>query len=128
MADELKPDVIWEVEDIPNESTVFMRAHRSHFIKESGELRPGVFRDQGAAMSVDWDKYATPEATGERAKVPADNAVLALNVGAIREIDTLRVIHEPLAVNRAHSGVHGEKTEEVRVKLLRRCEVKKRLG
>ena len=119
MADD-ELSVSWEAEAIPDADEVYMRAHRTHFTPK-GELRPGVFRDQGAGMSADWSKYATPEETRARAKTPEANAVLALGVGALREVETLSVVHEPLAeeANRSHSEVFGTKTEEVRLKLLR---------
>ena len=118
-------EVIWPVEPIPDVDRVFMRAHRMHF--RSGELQPGVFRPQGDGMSVDREKYATPQDTRNRAAKPLENAVIAANVGTIREIHNLQVQHAPdhERENRAHSNVVGlpprntPELVEVRIKLLR---------
>jgi hypothetical protein len=92
------------VEEIPDADSVLMRAHRMHFNK--GELQPGVFRAQDGSMSVDWDKYSTPEATRQRAKKsPEKNAVIGMVVGSIRTIENLEVKHSPELDNQAHSDV-----------------------
>lgn len=101
MADE----VTWPVEAIPDADEVFMRAHQTHF--RAGDLQPGVFRQLGNGMSVDWSRYATPEETRNRAQDPSANAVIATLVGRIREIQNLQVQHDPdyERKNRAHSIV-----------------------
>ncbi|OFW26727.1 MAG: hypothetical protein A3J28_10220 [Acidobacteria bacterium RIFCSPLOWO2_12_FULL_60_22] len=119
MADELD----WPIKEIPDADSVFRRAHRNDF--RDGELEPGVFRAQGAGMSVNWDRYASAEETRQQArKHPHDNAVISMPVGGIRQIDDLRVEHTPEPTNQAHSDVHGlpenrERRTEVRVLLLR---------
>ena len=130
MADE----VTWPVEPIPDRDDVFMRAHQMHF--RNGQLQPGVFRQQGNGMSVDWEKYSKPLETRDRASNPAQNAVVALNVGHVREISGLDVQHTPdhQRANRAHSDVNGlpapntAELVEVRIKLLRISTVVLRLG
>jgi hypothetical protein len=94
-----------------------MRAHRMYF--QGPVMLPGVFKDHGNAMSVDWDEHATPEDTQARARSPEDNAVISLEAGEVRHIEGLSVTHEPEDDNRAHSGVHGDKDEETRVRLRR---------
>lgn len=122
MADE----VAWPVEPIPDADNVLMRAHRMHF--RDGELQPGVFRQQGDGMSVDWDKYSRAEDTKNRStKNPNDNAVISLRVARVREIQSLEVEHQPdhTQGNRAHSNVLGlpphdpHALVEVRLKLRR---------
>lgn len=77
------PDgVNWEAEHIPDDADVFMRAHRMFFRKRV--LQPGVFWPHGGSMSVDWDKYSSPDDTRQRAQKPQDNAVISLPVGGIR--------------------------------------------
>ncbi len=99
-----------------------MRAHRRHF--RSGELEVGVFRAHDGGMSVNWEKYASAEATKQQAsRNPNDNAIICLVVGDIRAIKDLDVQHTPKPDNRAHSDLNlpdkrGELTE-VRVLLLR---------
>ncbi len=70
-------------------------------------------------MSVDWEKYSTPAQSQAIAKTPAKNAIVSLRAGEVRQIQTLRVEHEPRRDNRAHSEIFGEKDPEVRVKLSR---------
>jgi len=120
---------MWPKEEIPNSSTVLFWIHKN--LIPDGELRPNVFRDHGAGMSVDWRKYSTPLETRNRSRIPADNAVISLPAGGIRQIEGLSVEHDPvqensfdksgnpLRPNRAHSEVIGEKTTERRVKLSR---------
>jgi hypothetical protein len=105
--------VSFPVEEIPDADSVFMRAHLIHF--SNGELRPGVFRAQDGGMSVDWDKYSTPEATRQRArKNPENNAVIRMGVGGIRRIESLDVKHSPEPDNQAHSDVNlPEKNEDL---------------
>src|SRR6266704_4421132 len=116
-------EVIWPIEPIPDSDNVFMRAHRMHF--RNSELQPGVFRLHGDGMSVDWEKYSTPQETKNRAAKPVDNAVIGTRVGQIRGLSGLEVQHKPEPVNRAHSNVLGlpahstPELVEVRLKLLR---------
>ena len=116
-------EVAWPIELIPDSDNVFMRAHRAHF--REGELQPGVFRQHGDGMSVDWDKYSTAQATRSRGAIPTDNAVIAARVGHIRGLSGLDVHHKPEQSNQAHSNVIGLPSRttpelvEVRVKLLR---------
>lgn len=120
-------DIDWPVEHIPDEADVYLRAHRKHLRDRT--LLPGVFQEHDGGMSVDWEKYSTPEETRQRARKPMDNAVVSLPVGGIRDIkirDTqiLEVTHEPdtESPNQAHSEVfglpEGEDLTEVRMLLL----------
>lgn len=123
MADAL--GITFPVEDIPNRDSVFMRAHKDYI--RDGDIVPGVFREQDGSMSVDWDKYATPEDTRKRAKNPSNNAVLSLSVEGIRKIRNLNVRHAPESANRAHSEVDlpddREHLTEARLLLLRLADV-----
>jgi len=114
----------FQIEEIPDADSVFMRAHKDYI--RDGDLMSGVFREQDGGMSVDWDRYATPEDTRARAKTPSKNAVLSLSVAGIRKIRELDVKHTPEATNRAHSEVDlpddREDLTEVRL-LLRRLAV-----
>ena len=114
----------WPKEDIPGSDRLYMRVHR--VFEVDGELQPGVFRDhppkgEDRAMSTDWSKYATPEETLRRAKVPSDNGVIGMVVGEVREIPGLKVEHSPLPENRSHTDIFGKKDPEVRLRLLRIC-------
>jgi hypothetical protein len=101
-----------------------MRVHRV-FVRD-GEVRSACFKDmphEGAGMSTDWSKYATPEQTRQRgAKVASNYVVIEMNVGDVRAIPDQRVAHDPLDDNRAHSLVHGPKGEghpRIRLEYLR---------
>ena len=118
MAAELR----WPIEEIPDADSVFMRAHRDYF--RDGELQPGVFKPHGKGMSVNWDRYASPDQTKKQASKNRDhNAVISMPVVEIRKIDDFRVEHTPAPTNRAHSDVFGlpkgVQLNEVRVLLLR---------
>jgi hypothetical protein len=122
----------WQKEHIPDTDNVFFRAHRN--LCPKGEIAPNVFREQNGGISTDWEKYSTAAECRNRARSPADNAVLRLNVGDVRGIDRLEVDHSPvkheapLPDNRAHSDILGlgkmspESITEARV-LLRRAAV-----
>jgi hypothetical protein len=114
-------DVDWQIEQIPDEDAVYMRVHKD-FLRNR-VLQPGVFREHNSGMSVDWDKYSTPQETRNRAKNPLVNAVIEMDVGKVRRIQELDVIHQPTPENRAHSEVIGLPTEsetftETRARLL----------
>ena len=89
-------------------------------------MQPGVFRSHDGGMSVDWEKYSSPEETRQRSQIPQDNAVICLPVAKIRNISNLDVEHTPdhtpESMNRAHSDVvgfpEGEDLTEVRTLLL----------
>ena len=74
-------------------------------------------------MSVDWSRYSSAEQTQQRARKPSDNAVVQLNVGTIRAIQSLAVSHSPIQENRSHSDVtlpgNDEDLTEARLKLYR---------
>jgi hypothetical protein len=116
-------------ETIPDAHNVFMRAHQDHFSRTTGKLQPGVFQaKEDMDMSVDWEKYSTPQATRDRAhRYPERNAVISLPVRGIRAIDSLDAIHKPESDNRAHSGValpeNREELAEIRLLLLRITEI-----
>ena len=96
----------WPIEEIPDNDSVYMRAHRQYI--RNGQLSTGVFRPQGEGMSVNWDRYSSPELTRSQAsRNPDDNAVVTLIVGEIRKIDHLSVGHTPEPTNQAHSEVFG---------------------
>ena len=125
VADEI---VSWPSEEIPDESSLWMRVHRQRV--RNGDVRPNAFVNKPTdkdGMSTDWEKYSTPEETQNRAKVPSDNAVIQLIVGEVRKVPGQTVKHtpDPKTNNRAHTDVFGEKEKylEVRVKLSRICKV-----
>jgi hypothetical protein len=97
-------------ETVPDYDAVFMRAHKSRIA--NGALTPSVFTAHDRGMSVDWCKYANPEQTKARARKPQDNAVIEMNVGHIRSIPTLDVLHTPQPDNQSHCDVPLPDIEE----------------
>ena len=105
------------VENIPNEQDVFYRIHRN-WLNEDGSIRPGVFRNQGTGMSVDWEKHSTAWDSRNRARTPSENGIVRGNVGDLRLETNQDVLHTPSPKNRSHSEVRGAKDEEVRYKMI----------
>jgi hypothetical protein len=115
----------WPVEEIPDDDALYMRVHRQ-WIKPDGSLWPVSSKnrpDDSGGMSTDWDRYSTPEETRSRGRRPADNAVIAMNVGAVRAIPEQSVVHSPirgypeLPDNRAHTDVFGPKERDPKTRL-----------
>lgn len=118
------------VEHVPDDARLLMRVHDQH-IDKAGKLRPGVFRDQGAGMSTDWDKYSTAEETRSHARKPIENGVVSLGCGSVRSVRHLTVEHTPYNTTPPHPrhvDVFGDKDEETRMRLLEfvRWEIKNR--
>jgi hypothetical protein len=119
-------EVNWPSEDIPNHHRLFLRVNVGHV--PSG-LHPGIFRENKGSMSTDWEKYSTPEETRQRAPRPERTGVVGLNVGDIRAIAELSVMHSPVRspANRAHTDVFGIvqpdpiETTRIRSLLFERC-------
>ena len=109
----------WPSEHVPDEDRLFMRVHRCYY--PEGQLNTGVFRDHGAGMSTDWEKYSTPTETRDRARSPNENGVISLIARQVRAIPPLVVRHtpDPDTMNRAHTDVIGEKSPRVRIMLSR---------
>ena len=102
----------WEIEEIPDESEIYMRVHR----EEVKNIPRSIFRDRdGQGMSVDWCKYATVDETRARGIQGASQyGVVALSVGRIRKEVMMQVRHSPVEPtekdtegNRAHSDLLG---------------------
>ena len=84
------------------------------FVDQEGEPIPQAFRNQPpktGGMSTDWQKYSTANETKSRARHPAENIIIALLAGAVREVPGQSVVHTPDIENnnRAHTDVFGEK-------------------
>ena len=120
LADEMKP--VWPSELIPAEHFLFMRVHRVD-IDDDGEPFPRAFRNQpkeSAAMSTDWEQYASASETRRRGpKAPEEYVIVKFTAGAASSIPGQMVNHDPLFDNRAHTLVFGEKNgTEVRERFM----------
>lgn len=115
-------DKPWESEAIPSDDELYVFIHCQWIRNE--RVVPGFFKnrpdEETGAMSTDWSKYATPDATQQRARKPNVSGVGRLEVEAVRKIgeDTAfqqTVVHTPvqnhpdLPDNRAHTDVGGPK-------------------
>lgn len=90
-----------------------------------GFPKPKVFAnhpddDGQMAMSTDWNKYCSPEATKNRTtrRIPEHYGVIRLNVGGVEDIPEQEVVHAPVfnnpekptePNNRGHTNVLGPK-------------------
>jgi hypothetical protein len=122
------PEVVpYPVEDIPDKDSLFLRVHRS-IVKDGGSPMPVAYEEHDGGMSTNWSKYATAASTREQvAKMinrktglprnPADYGILQFNVGQVRQIPKLAVLHAPQADNQAHTDVTGTNDAQARVKL-----------
>lgn len=116
----------WEIESVPNEDYVYRSVHYQWFNNTSGKLLAGAFRvppenvDLRRGISVNWDKYSTPEETRSGARRPEENGVISLNVGEVRVHETLKIEHTPRPQKRAHCDILGAANDpEAAIKLLR---------
>ncbi len=109
----------WESEEIPDADLLYMRVH-FRFVNDDGSIQPGAFRDQGEAMSTDWEKYSTPEQTCNRLSKGQDNAVISLRTSGVRAIPDQLVVHtpDPETNNQAHTDVFGDKKKNTQVRIL----------
>ena len=68
MADEVSS---WASEEIPNDDYLWMRVHKNDL--PNGDIAPGAFKNRPTTkdgMSTDWEKYATPQETRNRGRIP----------------------------------------------------------
>jgi hypothetical protein len=119
----------WQKEDIPDPHLLYMRVHRNN-VNKFGEPNTVALKDHAPpdgskqpSLSVDWCRYSSPEETQGRTGQPEKYGVVRMVAGVVREIQGLTVEHDPLAENRAHSEIYGnKKDQEVRVLLTRACD------
>ena len=95
----------YPIEEIPDKDHVFYRIHIENI--RDNTIIPGAFRQRDDGMSVDWDKYGSPERLKNVAIEPEKNGIVKFSVKKIRENNLLSVDHDPLPDNRAHSLVKG---------------------
>lgn len=120
---------MYPCEEIPNSNKLYCRVHKAN-VRE-GELLPIVFKERGEGdekgLSVDWERYSTPDDTRKRAKNPELNGVVNFVAGKIRELPmNLTVNHAPLYYselatktlidNQSHSNING--TDSVKSRLI----------
>jgi hypothetical protein len=110
---------MWPVEVIPDDDSLYYRIHEVNV--RNGEILPVAFREIGAGMSTDWNKYSTPKESLARAKNPNKNGIVSFVVLNLRNDLNLSVEHTPTDKNRSHTNVIGI-DDESRLKMLNICE------
>ena len=120
------------VEDIPDADAAFYRVHWNFVRTAGGKLGPNCFRDPtGYGMSTDWSKYKTPQQTrlANGAEKAINYGVTGLQIGRVRQVERLTVVHAPTDDNDAHTHVLGLATDDElrtiqRVELYEACDRK----
>ena len=130
----LSEDELWSAEEIPEDAVLYYRVHKN--FQENGKPKPAAFKNRPPegkplspddGMSTDWNLYSSAHLLLQKAKIPADNIIIGLRVGATRQVPLQSVEHTPIQCcpelpegNRAHTDVKGEKKNnpEVRLKLM----------
>lgn len=103
----------WSVENIPDTSFLYRRVHPKQIRR--GKAVESAFGDYD--LSVDWDKYSTPEKTLDRLpqRINRTSWGVARIAAKIPESLKQNVTHRPSlqSNNRAHALIKGKKTLEV---------------
>ena len=116
----------WPTEEIPDTDVLYYRIHKRRYLETSralpadapkDELPPNLFKFIKGDLSVDWSKYATPQESKGRARLPIDNGIVEFEAGDVRA-QAHKVVHTPEQNNRAHSSVRGDEPK-VRITLSR---------
>jgi hypothetical protein len=104
------------VEEVPDPANLFRNVPAVQYDAENSRASSAAFNDP--EMSVNWDKYATPE---QHAR-PNTECVVAINCGVCRATGQM-VQHAPVepgqqfGPNQAHTEIRGKKTGSVKNKL-----------
>jgi hypothetical protein len=99
---------MWEIEEIPDSALLFRRVHINEMDPEDfAFIPPKIFHEIEGGISVDWEKYSTPEASRQRAKNPESICIAAIHASKVRSLEDLDVKHAPDLANRAHSNILG---------------------
>ena len=109
---------MFQPETIPDGANLFRRVHQQ-FVR-NGRPTPSAFRggaEDRNIVSVDWDKYSTPDECRCRAPVPEVNMIVSLVATQTRSIDAIQVDHDPTDQNRAHSQIRGDLSVKTRTLL-----------
>lgn len=95
--------------NIPDGDNVYMRVHHQNIILENNikVIRPVAFDPRGeGGLSVNWDRFSSPEMTQCGSPKPQANNVISMEVSKIRKLDSaLDVKHIPLDDNYSHSEI-----------------------
>lgn len=111
----------WEKENIPdflskgNPSLLYYRIHTTYksLRRSISYISPSAFKyaDLDGKMSTNWSKYSNAQKTREDAAHPLETyGVVSLVVPQIRnnkDLDKLKIEHDPIPSNRAHTNIDG---------------------
>lgn len=101
-----------KVKNIPDNDFLFRNFNLKLIVKPRGyfahEVPINAFRDEkGDGISTAWEKYCSAKKLRRLSKIPKFNGVIKMNVGNIRKIPVLSVIHNPKMRNYGHSLIKG---------------------
>jgi len=84
----------WTVEYIPNSDFLYRRVHANILIiaQNWDDIPPFAFKDNNG-ISVDWNKYSTPEESRQRAVNPEQIGIIQIKVESARQFQNLSVDH-----------------------------------
>ncbi len=103
------------IEEIPNEDLLYCRIHEVNIDHEEMDANKKIKliafdpHPKGSTqMSTNWNKYSTPLALKELAKVPEKNGVVSFLVDSVRKIPyPLQVIHNPISTESFRNQAHA---------------------
>lgn len=120
---------MWKKEDpIPETDQVYMRVHRTYLENSKlppGSIPPGAFSPKPKltdGLSVDWSKYSSAADTRTRQGNPQSVGVVSMEVGSVRAVSPLEVLHDPIQQggkekpNRAHSLIQGIQANKTKLR------------
>ena len=100
--------ITFKIEKIPDEDHLYLRVHKNNNHSATETYVPAeIFKPQGDSMSTEWNKYSNPLQALNNARKPSENSIASLNIGKVRLIPLLKVIHDPSKANQAHTSVYG---------------------
>ena len=114
----------FEVEEIPSDARLFLRVHEQQYVVASDEpngkkrLSSVCFRHEN--LSVNWEKYSSPEKTAN----PFSAVVVELVASECKSLNQT-VKHCPIqegekdGPNQAHSEIRGPKSKATRYEFVR---------
>lgn len=111
-------------EIIPDADELYRRIHRHFFDPDSGRVSFAAF--DGEELSVNWQRYSSPEHTVRLDSTGNTAAVAVLKAGDCRQL-AQEVRHDPVneapgvAANLAHALVCGRKSRRVKQQLRDLC-------
>jgi hypothetical protein len=108
-------ELVFSIEEIPNDDLLYYRIHEVNLDQDEIDPRKKIKlvafdpHPKGSTqMSTNWNKYSTPLALQELAKVPEKNGIVSFLVDAVRKIPyPLQVVHDPISTEAFRNQAHA---------------------